>query len=337
VSAGRVPKVVVLGGAVIDLYFRIPGLPTWKQAVQASKFKLWPGGKGLNQAIAASKLGAEVSMISATGNDDFGRRVIDALDINNVSHDFVKMLEGKDTDVAAVFVQDETGEPAFIGWKGMTIAELDRRQVKAAEDVIRKADVLLATFEVSLEAIEEAVSIAKSAGVKVIVNPAPPHESPISGSLLEKIDVLVPNIWEAQKLLRTKEENPRTLALWLMGTGVKVACITTSESGCVVAFDGEVKEFRSEYTIPRDTTGGSDAFCAALALGLFDADNGTITWDDAFTQANAAGHSAVTKEGGAMSMPTKDDLYGVLERWKKLPSKSVEKRARVIKKPSSKK
>ena len=130
------PKIVVLGGAVMDLYFRVPELPSWNQAVQATRYTAWPGGKGLNQAIAASRLGARTSLISAVGNDEFGARAIEALELNNVSHELVAKVEGTKTDVAAVFVQSRSGESAFVGWKSVLLTEVNRHLVRRAEELI---------------------------------------------------------------------------------------------------------------------------------------------------------------------------------------------------------
>ena len=126
------------------------------------------------------------------------------------------------------------------------------------------------TLEVSLDAVDEAATIAGSAGTKVFLNPAPPPDEPLPGRILRRVDVLVPNIWEAQKLARSDEQDPGALALRLNRMGAKLACVTTSASGCVVARDGRVTPYSSEPSSTVDTTGGSDAFCAALAIGLTD-------------------------------------------------------------------
>src|SRR5262249_25688399 len=111
-----VPRIVVLGGAVIDLVFYAHALPEWGQAIQSSSFRRYCGGKGLNQAIAASKLGVDVSLISAIGNDEFGQTIIETLDMYRIDRTYVKAVEGRYTDVTGVIVNDQ-GEAAFIGWK----------------------------------------------------------------------------------------------------------------------------------------------------------------------------------------------------------------------------
>lgn len=161
-------KIVVLGGTVIDLTFTIHKLPDWKQAVQASSFRMYAGGKGLNQAVALSKLGVETCLISAIGKDEFGDRLIETLDMHGISRDFVKIVEGIHTDVTNVLVNDQ-GDVAFVGWKNMTASTVDRSLVKSAEKQIAEANALLITLEISLDAVEEAIGIAKERGIRVFL------------------------------------------------------------------------------------------------------------------------------------------------------------------------
>jgi len=295
----------------MDLVFAVRQLPEWKQAVQAHSFRMYPGGKGLNQSIAAARLGAEVSLVSAVADDEFGERILQYLEMHRISREFIKVVKGSHTDVTGVFVNDQ-GEVAFIGWKGMTMSQVDKDQVRRAETRIKEADAILITFEVSLDTIEEAIDVAYTETL-VVLNPAPPLDplEPPPYALMSRIDVIVPNKWEATRLLRVGDEDTKELARLLHQMEAKIACVTNSEFGCAVATSAGIAEHPSLLVgKPLDTTGGSDAFCAALAIALAEG----MELEDAITLANAAAALAVTKRGGSPSMPKAEEVNRLLRQ-----------------------
>lgn len=290
------PSIVVLGGAVMDLVFPIRELPTWKQAIQAKSFRMFPGGKGLNQAIAAARLGSNVSLISAIGFDDFGEQISDYLQMHRVNHDHVRVVKDSYTDVTGNFV-NEDGEVAFVGWKGISETEITIEQIKKAEETIQKADALMITFEVPIKIIKQSVEIANANNVIIVLNPAPPLDRLDTPpyDLFDLAYAVIPNEWEANELLRTNSEATQ-LASSLHKMGVEVACVTSSNRGCSVATRGQVKEYPT-YSVgrkPVDTTGGSDAFCAAFTVSIVRG----FDLEDAIAIANAAASLAVFKRGG---------------------------------------
>jgi len=309
------PQLVVLGGAVMDVVFRVHDLPQWKEAVQAYSFDMFPGGKGLNQAVAAARLGANASLISAVGDDAFGDSVVSALDGDGVDREFVEEVKGQKTPVTAVFVSAHGIRPApdaaFIGWKNYPNIRVGQELIERAADRIRAADMLLITLEVPLEAVRAAVEIARSNKVRVILNPAPPLDLPdlpettVPHTVLQEVEVLIPNVWEASRLLRrTIQLTPQELACELIKLGPRYVCVTTAEMGCVVANGGDCREYPGFASSPSDTTGGSDAFCASLAIALAEGKE----LKEAIILANAAGAIAVGKLGGYPSMPFSSQL-----------------------------
>lgn len=307
------PKIVVLGGAVMDLVFPIREMPNWKQAVQAKSFWMFPGGKGLNQAIAAARLGSETSLISAVGFDDFGERISDYLQMHRVNHDHVQVIKNEYTDVTGLFI-NEDGEAAFVGWKGISDTEITKEQLENATEAIKEADALLITFEVPIRIIKQAIKIARDNNTFIILNPAPPLDRLDAPpyDLLSHIDVIIPNAWEANQFLRTNSEVSQ-LAVSLHEMGAPVACVTNAEYGCTIATKGKVREYPTfSVGLPVDTTGGSDAFCAAFAVCSIKG----FELDDAIVVANAAAALAITKRGGSPSMPTADELNQFLKQHK---------------------
>jgi ribokinase len=292
----------------MDIRMVIPDLPHWTQAVQADSCELMPGGKGLNQAIAASKLGAEVAMISSVGDDAFGKQLLSKLQDDKISTEHVRIAHGTSA-ITNVFVNYQA-EASFIGWKNERQLQLTPTDIDQAAPIISAAQAMLITLEVPLDAVDRAVSI--------VLNPAPPPDARerVSHVLLQSIDAVIPNTWEAERLLAQSGDvsgepvTPRTLATRLghiMGPD-GVACVTTASSGCVVFANSRVREYAGYPANPVDTTGGSDAFCAAYALAIV---NGKPV-DQAIEEANAAGSIAVGRPGGAPSMPTATQLQNFL-------------------------
>lgn len=326
------PKIVVLGGTVMDLTFEVEKLPQWKQATQAYSFHRFPGGKGLNQAIAASKLGGDVSIISAVGKDEFGKSILATLHSYHVNHEFVKIAPRRPTSVTDVFVGSTSahrGEPSFVGWKGLMTTEVNRGLVQKAEKRILEADAILITLEVSLEAVEEIIRIAKKNNVcLVMLNPDPPLEPAqhLSAELLREVDVLVPDVWDALQLLKGSidessqsadvpdRRNAKLAYLLhagsLQGMGIRTVCLITREAGCFLARRGELTEYPPFKVEPIDMTGVSDAFCAALAMSMVQG----RTIKDSIDQAGAAGAIAMGKLGGSPSMPNSHAIREFLSR-----------------------
>ncbi len=329
------PRIVVLGGVVMDLVFKVPTLPEWRHAVQAHSFNIRPGGKGLNQAVACSKLGAEVSIISAIGRDEygFGRRISSLLEEQHIDDRFVVEVQEEPTAVTNVLV-NYAAEAAFVGWKGVTRTRVDANLVKRAAKLIQESNAILITLEVSLGAVEEAIAIAKSDNDRhpiVVLNPAPPLEVPDSlpNASLLGVDVLVPNQWEAAELVSdgTNVANPGSLAVALHGMGVGIVCVTTSKGGCVVADDNRGVTLYPPFRCnPRDMTGGSDAFCATLGVEL----GMGRKLEEAISRAGAAEAISIEKLSPYPSMPSKEELdrfLGVAKRTglvRKIPLQSLD-------------
>lgn len=311
-------RVVVLGGLVMDCFVTIDKLPRWHEAVQAKQMRFVPGGKGLNQAVAAARLGAQTSVIGAVGSDAFGISVVDSLRGDNVqTRAGLKVIADVHTPVTLVFVGPE-GTTSFVGWKNQDKVILDQTVVLQAETIIRDADALLVSFEVSTEAVATAISLARKYDVKVFVNPAPPIEPPnvIADVPFDQVDYLIPNEWEARRLRHYDVDVESTEPLEEVATalgaelGIGFVCITRAHEPCVVWSNGDIQLHKSFGMKSEDTTGGSDAFCAALAVFLSAGENEAA----AVKMAHAAGSLAVTSPGGAESMPTKARLDNHL-RW----------------------
>jgi ribokinase len=269
----------------------------------------------MNQAVAAARLGADVAMIGAVGTDAFGEQLVNLLQVEGISADFVKRVDGALSGVCGVFVNYQA-DAAFVGWKNDKELGLNRTDIDVAAPAIESADAMLVTLETPLAAIEHAVSIANRHDVKIIFNPAPPLDPPlrVSHVLIGKVDAVIPNVWEAGKLLGAQQHGgsesmlPQSMATRIgrMMRPDGVACVTTGSRGCVVYARGRLHEYPGFPSNPIDTTGGSDAFCAAYAMAI----TSGKSLDEAITEANAAGSIVVGGVGGSASMPAVAEVDG---------------------------
>lgn len=303
-------RVMILGGLVMDLIWEVPDWPVKRKAVQATRFRMQPGGKGLNQAIAAARLGAQVSIISAVGLDHLGDLLLSELEHAGVDYQFVDRDKAAGTDATGVIV--EKGDPGFIGGKiaGQTVGS---KLIHKAENYIKQADVLIATCEIKVETIFTAFQIAKRNKVITILNPAPPER--LSTELLELTDYIVPNEWEASVVAGLDDEGGflpmERIAQKLRKSKARNIIITTGDVGAMAyLLDDSIKKFQAFEVEPVDTTGASDAFCAGLAVSL--AEGKSV--EKAITIASASGALACLKFGASTSMPEKNALNSFLKR-----------------------
>ncbi|MBE0573621.1 ribokinase [Candidatus Dojkabacteria bacterium] len=308
-KSSKAPKIVVLGGLVMDLIWEVPEWPMKRKAVQATRFRMQPGGKGLNQAIAAARLGAQVGVISAVGVDHLGDLLLTELEQMAVDCQFVDRDKAAGTDATGVIV--EKGDPGFIGGKiaGQTVGS---KLIHKAENYIKRADVLMATCEIKVETILTAFEIAKKYKVTTILNPAPPEK--LSSELLALTDYLVPNEWEASVVAGVDQGgflSVERIAKRLKQAKAQNIIITAGDLGGVAYLaDGGIKKFQSYEVEQVDATGASDAFCAAFAVSL--AQDKSV--EESITIASASGALACLKFGASTSMPLRNAVNSFLKR-----------------------
>src|SRR5262245_14950097 len=189
------PRVVVVGSVNVDLTFRVERMPEMGETIRGKSFAVGQGGKGANQAVMAARLGAEVVLLGAVGDDGFGRQAIDNLRQNGVDTSQLRVRR-EPTGTAAILV-DDGAENAIVVVAGAN-ATLTPEDVRAAKDVLTSADVVVAQLETPLAATREAFQIARAAGVKTVLNPAP--VVPDVKALLPLCDLCAPNETELAAL-----------------------------------------------------------------------------------------------------------------------------------------
>jgi ribokinase len=301
-------KIVVLASFNMDLVMRTPRQPAAGETLQG-EFAMHLGGKGFNQAVAARRLGAEVGVIGRVGDDEFGRRFLDALDQEGIDRRHVSIDHEIGTGVASIIV-DESGENAIVQAPRAN-RRLSPAHISAALPAFTHADCALLCLETSDDAAIAFARAGRAAGIRTILNPAP--AAPVHEELLTLADVIVANELEAATLVgaavRTTEDAVEAASLLQSKTGAH-AIITLGAEGAVLAHDDATSHAPPHEVHAIDSVGAGDAFCAALAVALSEG----VAIADAMAFANAAGALATTKHGAYPSMPYRNDVESLLAK-----------------------
>ncbi|MEL7026521.1 MAG: ribokinase [Pseudomonadota bacterium] len=303
-------KVAVLGIFVADCTFRADRAPVMGETVLGHGFALGPGGKGSNQAVAAARAGADVRFITKLGADAFAEMAETIWRDAGVQPEILVDPESY-TGAASIFIEKATGNNAIIVSPGAA-ALLSPDDIAAKRHAITSADVFLTQLEQPIDAALAALRVAREAGVRTILNPAPAADLPDDALALS--DVLTPNESEAEALTGvsvTSVESAKKAAQILVAQGAKSAIITLGEQGAFyldAQDDGvHVPAITAGKVI--ETTGAGDAFNGGFATAWA---NGA-TAPEALRFATATAAISVTRPGAAASMPTKDEIELLLQ------------------------
>lgn len=294
-------KIVVVGSIVTDLAFRIPSRPQPGQVILAAKFGRFRGGKGYNQAVAAARLGAEVIMVGAVGNDEFGREFLHAFEREGIDATRVVSLSGVSTALAVPMVTPD-GDVAFVHYMGAN-KQLD---ASCAAD-LPDCDALLLQGEIQAPvSLAAARTVARHDGM-VIVNPAPIDD--ITEELANAATLITPNEVEAAALLGIDATGlDGEAAARELVTPTRHAVVTLGSRGAAWA-DGEDSDLVPPPQVEAvDATGAGDSFTAALAIALSEGQS----YPDAVRFANAAGAHATTIDGAEPALPTRAEVEKLL-------------------------
>jgi ribokinase len=273
--------------------------------VNGGELRQWTGGKGANQAVAASRLGAAVELIAAVGRDDHGAEALATLHEEGVDTAMVHRIEQVPTGLAVVLV-DAAGRNAIALAAGANGC-LRPGHVEPHRDRIARAAVLVVQLEVPVDTVAHAVAIAHAAGVPVVLNPAPMATLP--PAMLRQVSVLVPNEHEAA-LVAAGAGLAGHRAADLLATGAGSVIVTLGERGIDVAEPGGGWSLAPQAVDAVDTTGAGDTFIGALAAGLAQ----RRPLGDAARLAQAAAAISVTRPGAMPSMPRRRELMHLLPR-----------------------
>jgi sugar/nucleoside kinase (ribokinase family) len=288
VQSEVVGKVVVVGGVAVDHIWRIEAIPDVETSRMATRYARSPGGKGLNQAVAAARLGLDVSQIAALTDDSDGRDIKDYLEAEGVDTSLMKLIPGMTTPATGVF-ERPFGESAAAVWRNGV--ELDIAHLDKHAGALTSSDVVLLTFEIPQNVLYRTLNLATGSTAHtpvVIVTPGQPYtDDRLSGPAPKQIDYLVAHIWELEKFAHSSQAkyDPQLLSDDLFDLGLRSLCILGNRGGTIYSRNEEPISIAAPPSFLKESSVTRDAFCAALAARLIE--DRSLT-DDAIRWAAAA-------------------------------------------------
>lgn len=299
-------SVLVFGSLNLDLVTYADKLPAIGETIVGEKLLKFPGGKGLNQAIAARRAGSEVLMVGSIGNDADGDYLFDILKSENIDPKFITKTS-EQTGIAVIEVS-KSAENRIIIIAGANSKTRFSNEVLTSSPSV---NVSLAQLETPIAEVAKFIHESKAAGKITILNPAPIQK--LDQQLLQDTDYLIANETEASFLIGSAVEHlskdeALTIARQLQKNGSKKVIITLGEQGSVY-LDQEKELFTPAYKVKAvDTTAAGDAFCGAFATAI--SENKPVEY--ALKFASAAGGLAATKAGAVPSLPTQQEILSMI-------------------------
>ncbi|MEM2927578.1 MAG: ribokinase [Nitrososphaerota archaeon] len=289
----------IIGTSHMDFIVYVDRFPKIGETVLGSGFVTAPGGKGANQAVAASRLGATCYFISKVGNDFIGESLIENARKNGIKTDYIKKDSRSHSGIALIYV-DAKGEDMIVVAPGvdMLISEED---IKEAEMALSSSKVVLTQLEIPIKTAEFAINFAKEMGKKTILNPAP--ASHLDEKVYCNIDFLTPNKGELEKLSGMKIDDDYSIikaARTLISKGVGCVIVTLGRRGAMIVTANDNELIPSYDVKVVDTVGAGDAFNGALAIAI----SLDIDIREAVRFANIVASLKVTKKGAQTGLPS---------------------------------
>lgn len=297
-------KIVVIGSCNTDMVITTDRLPKPGETVLGGDFKMFAGGKGANQAVAAARLGGNVSFIAKIGDDLFGKQSIEKFKGEGIDIQHIFMDSHLPTGVALITV-DQKGENCIAVASGANAA-LTPPHIEKVKEIIENAAILLMQLEIPIETVEYTAKLAYEKGIKVILNPAP--ATSLSDKLLKCLYAIIPNIIEAENLSGIKIndwDSAKQAANIISSKGVDIVVITLGENGALI------KDGPNYYGIPGskvdvvDTTAAGDTFCGAFCVALSE----KYSVEQAAEIANKAASISVSRQGAQSSIPYRKEVF----------------------------
>jgi ribokinase len=296
-------KIVVVGGTNTDMVVKSPRFPVPGESIVGENFFMNAGGKGANQAVAAARLGGEVTFIAKTGNDLFGKQALELFKNEgiNCSHLFVD--ETAPSGVALITL-DAKGENSIVVALGAN-NNLTADEVLSARAEFELADVVLMQLEIPVDTVVKTAEACFLLGKKVVLNPAPACALP--PELFKYLYLITPNETEAEILtgvVVTDTTSATKAAVELQKMGVQHVIITMGNQGAFLYSEEKGQLIPSQKVKAVDTTAAGDTFNGALGVAI--AQGKSLTEAVAF--GNQAAAISVTRLGAQTSVPYLHEL-----------------------------
>lgn len=304
-------KIIVIGSSNTDMVVKSQSLPKPGETILGGTFLMNAGGKGANQAVAAARLGGDVTLVAKVGNDIFGRQSIEGFKKENINTDFVFVDTAAPSGTALIMVNEE-GENCIVVAPGANarLLQADIEQVKN----LAEAEIILMQLEIPMETIVAVAKMANTNHQKVIINPAPAQK--MGDELLNGLFLITPNETEATLLTGIKVEDQATASLAaeiFLSKGVQNVVITLGKQGAYFQNEKLKLMVAAPMVKALDTTAAGDTFSGAIAVALTEVmDPIAIGWEKAIQFAIEAASISVTRLGAQSSVPYRNEISSTL-------------------------
>ncbi|WP_036772348.1 ribokinase [Photorhabdus australis] len=301
-------KLAVVGSINADHILNLESFPRPGETVIGKQYQIAFGGKGANQAVAASRSGADITFIACVGQDDIGSRICQQLAMDNINTSSIEAIEGETTGVALILVNQQ-GENVICINAGANAA-LTPTYFHRYQNIVKEADALLIQLESPLETVQLAAETARQNNTKVILNPAPAQK--LSDQLLSLVDIITPNETEVEYLTGITVKNnsdAEKAAQVLHDKGIETVIITLGSCGVWLSEKGQKGKIVPGFKVKAvDTIAAGDTFNGALVTALLE---GKVMLS-AVRFAHSAAAIAVTRQGAQPSIPWRNEIEAFL-------------------------
>jgi ribokinase len=295
-------QIIVVGSSNTDMVIKTESFPQPGETLLGGEFFMFPGGKGANQAVAAARLGGQVTFVAKVGNDIFGEKARQQFAKEGIAIEYVSTHPSLPSGVALITV-DGKGENTIVVAQGSN-GVLSREDVAKAGMAFGKDSIILMQLEIPLDTVVHVAQLAKSKGGFVILNPAPARTLP--DELLAHLSLITPNRTETETLTGIKVTDTASAtqaSQWFQNKGIASVIITLGKDGAFVFDDAGGRLIASPKVNAIDSTAAGDVFNGALAVALAEGS----AMDDAVMHANQAAAISVTRMGAQSSAPYRQE------------------------------
>lgn len=278
----------------MDVVIRVSHIPAVGETILGKGQKLYGGGKGANQAIAASRLNGNVSMIGRLGKDDYGKKLYQDLIDSGVNVEGIEFDDEAFTGTAYIYVSD-AGDNNIVVIPGAN-GKVDRNQIDKFESLLDDAHYCIIQMEIPIDTVEYVIALCKEKDVKVVLNPAPAHK--LKDATMKDIFMILPNETELD-ILCNSSGSFEEMAESLYKKGIENVIVTLGEKGCMLVNEEGIKHFPAPPFSPVDTTGAGDSFVAGITVAISEGKS----LEKAIKFASYVAGVTISKEGAQTSLP----------------------------------
>lgn len=297
-------SILVIGSSNTDMIIKSERFPDPGETILGGDFYMLPGGKGANQAVAAARLGGEVSFICRVGDDLFGKRSIQVYEEERISTDNI-IVDPKERSGVALISVNGDGENKIVVASGANNG-FKEEEIENVYKIISRSDYVIMQLEIPVSIVGKIIQFSKQTDTNIILNPAPAQKLP--DWFFEDLFLVTPNETETEILTGinvSDELTAKKAALWFQNKGVRNVVITLGKNGSYLVTSNEAYAISTPNVNTIDSTAAGDVFNGALAVALA---NGQ-SFKEAVNFASIAAALSVKKIGAQSSCPTLEDVW----------------------------